>query len=271
MNSFFPLKRHDTALPRKRSTAAKKQGCSRWLSLILLGIWLSACGAADSGVEVSSETFAADQHYTTGRASRDGIGKFYFGREISHVMGHRGAAWLERPGREREERTDLLISNLPLQADSVVADIGAGTGYFSFPVAEKVPEGKLLAVDIQPEMLDMIRARQADGAPANVQTVLGTADDTGLAASTVDLAFIIDAYHEFEYPREMGLSIVRALKPGGLLVLIEYRMEDPSVPIKLLHKMSQEQARTEMAAIGLEWLRTEDFLPQQHFMVFQKP
>ena len=105
----------------------------------------------------------ADSVYQTGEASRDGIGKFYMGREISHVMGHRGAAWLERPDREREERTDLLIKNLPLERDSVVADIGAGTGYFSFPIAERVPDGKVLAVDIQQEMLDIIAARKAAG------------------------------------------------------------------------------------------------------------
>lgn len=236
--------------------------------LALFCLSLAGCGSIDQGTTADSETGAV---YRTGKASRDGIGKFYMEREISHVMGHLGASWLERPDREREERTDLLIRNLPLEPDSVVADIGAGTGYFSFPIAKRVPEGKVLAVDIQQEMLDIIKARQAQGAPANVEAVLGGEDDTGLAESSVDLILIVDAYHEFSYPYEMGVSMARALRPGGKLVLIEYRKEDRTVPIKLLHKMSQFQARREMANVGLEWVRTEDFLPQQHFMVFRRP
>ncbi len=181
------------------------------------------------------------------------------------------AGWLERPDREREERTDLLIEKLPLEPDDVIADIGAGTGYFSFPMAERVPDGKVLAVDIQQEMLDIIAERIEGGAPANVETVLGTETDPKLPESTVDLILIVDAYHEFSYPREMGEAMAAALKPGGTLVLIEYRGEDRRVPIKRLHKMTEAQAKREMAAIGLDWERTEDFLPQQHFLVFRKP
>jgi len=236
--------------------------------LALLCLSLVGCGSIDRGTADFVDTNSV---YRTGNASPDGIGKFYMEREISHVMGHLGASWLERPDREREERTDLLIRNLPLEPDSVVADIGAGTGYFSFPIAKRVPEGKVLAVDIQQEMLDIIKARQAEGAPANVEAVLGGEDDTGLAESSVDLILIVDAYHEFSYPYEMGVSMARALRPGGKLVLIEYRKEDRTIPIKLLHKMSQFQARREMANVGLEWVRTEDFLPQQHFMVFRRP
>ena len=229
--------------------------------LLLIGVLLAVPSA-----------FADDtaEHYTEKRPSRDGIGKVYMGREISQVMGHLGAGWLERPAREREERTDLLTERLPLEPDAVVADIGAGTGYFSFPIAERVPEGRVLAVDIQPEMLAIIERRKAAGAPANVEPVLGTEKDPGLPAGGVDLVLIVDAYHEFSYPREMGEAIVRALRPGGRLVLIEYRAEDPRVPIKRLHKMSERQAKREMAAVGLIWERTEDFLPQQHFLVFRK-
>ena len=237
---------------------------------VALGLLLTqaACTAPETdGATVD----AAEAIYQSGRASRDGIGKFYMGREISHVMGHRGAMWLERPEREREERTDLLVEALPLTEDSVVADIGAGTGYFSFRIAERVPAGRVLAVDIQQEMLDIIESRQAGGAPANVEPVLGDERDPNLADSSVDLILIVDAYHEFSYPHEMGSAMARALRPGGLLVLIEYRAEDPSVPIKRLHKMSEDQAKREMAAAGLEWVRTEDFLPQQHFLVFRRP
>jgi SAM-dependent methyltransferase len=244
------------------------------LLLVCLPLVLAACGAANPGSGTQTGTGTAESPagpYTYARASRDGIGKFYQGREISHVMGHLGAGWLERPEREREERTDLLIKNLPLRPDSVVADIGAGTGYFSFPIAERVPQGKVLAVDIQPEMLAIIRARQADGAPANVEPVLGAVADVRLPPDSVDLILMVDAYHEFEYPFEMGRSMASALKPGGQLVLIEYRAEDRAVPIKPLHKMSERQAKIEMAALGLEWVRTEDFLPQQHFMVFKRP
>jgi len=223
--------------------------------------------AAAIGLTVAT---ADEGVYEYGKASRDGIGKFYMGREISHVMGHLGAAWLERPTREREERTDRLINRLPLKPDSVVADIGAGTGYFSFPMAERVPDGRVLAVDIQQEMLDMIAARMAAEGVDNIQTVLGSERDPGLEPSSVDVVLLVDAYHEFSWPREMGEAMVRALRPEGRLVLIEYRAEDPSVPIKPLHKMSVKQARREMAAIGLELERNGKFLPQQHFMVFRK-
>ena len=240
---------------------------------MLIGKWLAylslacgACGAcgvrADAGLEIS--------HYTYGLPTRDGIGKRYMGREISQVMGHLGAGWLERPERERQERTDLLIAGLSLSDDSVVADIGAGTGYFTFPVAQRVPRGKVISVDIQPEMLASIERRKALENVANVETVLGEEDDPKLPDNEIDLAFIVDAYHEFSFPREMGERLKESLKPGGQLVLVEYRAEDPRVPIKRLHKMSEVQVKQEMAAIGLDWVRTERYLPHQHVLIFQK-
>jgi len=238
---------------------------NRFGVLVLL-VFVASAGA----FTVASATDEAGR-YTEKPPSRDGIGKVYMGREISHVMGHRGAAWLERPTREREERTDLLIGSLPLEADDVVADIGAGTGYFSIPIARRVPEGKVLAVDIQQEMLDIIERRQRNGAPANIEPVLGTINDPNLPSDGVDLILLVDAYHEFSHPYEMGAAMADALKPGGKLVLVEYRAEDPSVPIKPLHKMTEAQSIREMQAVGLEHVRTEDFLPQQHFMVFEKP
>ena len=214
---------------------------------------------------------SASDVYEIRTPSRDGIGKFYMGREISHVMGHLGAGWLERESREREERTDLLIQRLPVLSDSVVADIGAGTGYFSFPIAKRAPDGKVLAVDIQREMLAIVNERKTSLGIPNVETVLGTITDPNLPAAGVDLIFIVDAYHEFSHPHEMGQAMFEALKPGGKLVLIEYRGEDARVPIKPLHKMTEDQARREMAAIGLGWIETASFLPQQHVLVFQKP
>ncbi len=235
-------------------------------------LFLVIVAVAFAGVLNARDVGAADDagRYTEKTASRDGIGKVYMGREISHVMGHRGAGWLERPTRERQERTDLLIERLPLSPGDVVADIGAGTGYFSIPIAKRVPQGRVLAVDIQQEMLDIIERRQRNGAPANIETVLGTISDPNLPASTVDLILLVDAYHEFSHPHEMGTAMADALKPGGKLILVEYRAEDSAVPIKPLHKMSERQAIDEMRAIGLQHLRTEDFLPQQHFMVFEK-
>lgn len=221
----------------------------------------------EQGVAASHD----DSPYTEGRASRDGIGKYYLGREISQVMGHLGAGWLERDGREREERTDLLIERLPIDADDVVADIGAGTGYFSFPIAERVPDGRVLAVDIQPEMLSIIERRREAAGVDNVKPVRGTITDPMLPEAAVDLILIVDAYHEFSHPYEMGKAMATALRPGGRLVLIEYRAEDPRVAIKRLHKMSEAQAVKEMQAIGLEHEQTLDFLPQQHFLVFRKP
>lgn len=241
---------------------------------ILLSALLVVACQQDSAPQRQATATApavAEQVYATRRASRDGIGKIYLGREISHVMGHLGAGWLERPEREREERTDLLIDNLPIDADDTVVDIGAGTGYFSFPMAAKVPQGQVIAVDIQPQMLDIIEQRKQQLGIANVEARLGTETDPNLASASVDLILIVDAYHEFSYPQEMGLAMAEALRPGGKLILIEYRAEDPTVPIKRLHKMSEAQARMEMAAIGLRWVETGAFLPQQHFLVFQRP
>ncbi len=230
-----------------------------------------AGGPTASPAQAPVDASGSDSPYEQGPRSRDGIGKFYYGREISQVMGHRGAGWLERREREREERTDLLVDALPLEADDVVADIGAGTGYFSFRMARRVPRGRVLAVDIQPEMLAIIEARRERGEGDNVETVLGAITDPGLPRGGVDLILLVDAYHEFSHPAEMGRAMADALAPGGRIVLIEYRAEDPSVPIKPLHKMSEAQAKTEFEALGLEWERTEDFLPQQHFIVFRRP
>ncbi|WP_339384406.1 class I SAM-dependent methyltransferase [Microcoleus sp. LEGE 07076] len=200
----------------------------------------------------------------------DGTGKFYMGREIARVMGYEGASWLERPSRGMEEKSARLVNNLDLKPTDIVADIGAGTGYFSFRIAPLVPEGKVFAVDLQPEMINFIELNKQEKNIANVEPVLGSIDNPNLPENSVDLVVMVDAYHEFAYPREMMQGIVKALKPGGRTVSIEYRGENPMIPIKGLHKMTQQQVKKEMAAVGLVWKETKDMLPQQHLMVFEK-
>lgn len=241
------------------------------LSVLILVLLALLASAPAVGWAAQPAATSEPERYSQGRASRDGTGKRYLGREIAQVMGHLAAGWLERPGRERSERTDLLLELLPLKPDSIVADVGAGTGYFTLPVAAAVPQGRVFAVDIQPEMLEILTRRQRTLGLENVTPVLSSPWDPKLPAGTVDLIFIVDAYHEFSHPFEMGVGLREALKPGGQLILIEYRMEDPGVPIKRLHKMSQQQAKREMTALGLRWVRTSNRLPQQHFMVFEKP
>ncbi len=199
-----------------------------------------------------------------------GIGKFYMGREISFVMGHQAAAWLNRPGRIQEEMPDEVVANMGLRPDHVVADIGAGSGYFSFRIAKLVVEGKVLAVDIQPEMLTLIEQRKAVDKVSNIEGVLGKADDPNLPPNSIDVAIMVDAYHEFAHPFEMINGINNALRAGGRIFLLEYRGEDDSVPIRPLHKMTEEQVVKEMSVFGLEWTDTLDFLPWQHMMVFTK-
>jgi len=203
--------------------------------------------------------------------SPDGIGKFYQGREIAQVMGHTGASWLERPQREAEEQPSLIKNVLNLKPNDVVADIGAGTGYLSFRVAPLIPKGRVFAVDIQPEMLDIIKSLKKEKNISNVEPILATVSNPNLPPESVDLAIMVDAYHEFEYPLEVMQGIIKALKPGGRVVLVEYRAENPFVMIKALHKMSQKQAKKEMQAVGLLWRETKNLLPQQHLMVFEKP
>ena len=201
----------------------------------------------------------------------DGIGRYYMDREIAEVMGHRAMMWLERDSREREEQPSAVIDHLELKPTDSVADIGTGTGYFAFRMAELVPEGKVYAVDIQPEMLDVVEFLAEDGNISNVEPVLATEQNPNLKPSSVDVALMVDAYHEFAYPREVMENLYTALKPGGKVILVEYRQENPMIMIKPLHKMSQKQVKKEMQAINLKWLKTQQFLPQQHFMVFQKP
>jgi len=230
---------------------------------------LIATGAA---ADETARTATNSSHYEFRREhDPNGIGKFYLGREIAHVMGHQAAEWLERPEREAEEKPDLLIEALKLKSGDVVADIGAGTGYYSWRMAKDVGEkGVVYAVDIQQEMLDLLAQKMAERNISNVKGVLGTITDPKLTAHSVDLVLMVDVYHEFDHPFEMMQAICQALKPGGRVVFVEFRAEDPKVPIKEVHKMSEAQVRKEMSAQPLEWVETIATLPWQHVIVFEK-
>jgi SAM-dependent methyltransferase len=208
--------------------------------------------------------------YREGRGSPEGIGKFYQGREIAAVMGFEGAPWLERPSRASEERPDLLVEELHLQPGMTVADIGAGSGYLSRRMAPIVGRGRIFAVDVQPEMVALLTELSQKPEFKNIVPILGDTEDVKLPAASLDLAVLVDVYHELAYPYEVMQSLIRALKPGGRVVLVEYRGEDPAVPIKALHKMSEAQIRREMSVLPLTWERTSERLPMQHMVVFHK-
>jgi ubiquinone/menaquinone biosynthesis C-methylase UbiE len=197
---------------------------------------------------------------------------FYLGREIAQVMGHEGADWLDRPEREAEEAPTLLLRALKLKPGQAIADIGAGSGYFSLRLARLVgPKGRVYAVDIQPEMLDILRQKSRAANLRTIEPVLGTVSDPKLPAESVDLCLLVDVYHEFDHPFEMTRAMIKALKIGGRLVLVEYRQEDPRVPIKLVHKLSEAQARKEMAIHPeLRFARNIGVLPRQHILIFEK-
>lgn len=214
----------------------------------------------------------APSRYKTGTpAEPGGSGKFYMGREISFVMGHQGAGWLERPEREKEEQPKTLSKLLDLKPGMIVADIGAGSGYHTFRLSEKVgAKGKVLAVDIQKEMLDIIRKRMKKDKVANVEPVLGTETDPKLPTEGVDLILMVDVYHEFTFPYEMTEAMIKALKMGGRMAFVEFRREDEKVPILLAHKMTEKQVLAEMAPHKLKHVKTIESLPWQHVIIFEK-
>ena len=214
---------------------------------------------------------AAPRYETRKDHDPDGIGKFYMDREIAQVMGHLAAEWLERPEREQEERPSKLLDALQIRPGDVIADIGAGSGYLTFRLAKRAgPKGKVFAVDIQPEMLALIRQRMKASGVTNIELIQGTETDPKLPANSTDLILMVDVYHEFSYPWEMTTAMVRALKPGGRLIFVEYRKEDPDVPIKLVHKMTERQVLKEMSPHPLTWVKTLGILPRQHIIVFKK-
>lgn len=202
---------------------------------------------------------------------RNGIGKFFMGREIAHVMGHQAADWLERPEREEEEKTDAMIDALKFREGEVVADIGCGSGYISRRISKKIgAKGVVYGVDIQQEMLDLLAKRMAMFRIGNVKPVMGEVTDPKLPAESCDTMIMVDVYHEFDQPYEMIGNMVKALKRGGRIVFVEFRKEDANVPIKEVHKMSEAQVKKEMSLHSLEWVETIGVLPMQHIIVFRK-
>lgn len=245
--------------------------CVGWnrvrVALLLLAVaWALTCRAAEP-VEKPEPLYETQTEHDP-----NGIGKFFMGREIAHVMGHQAWEWLERPEREQEERTDLLLAALKLRPGETVADIGAGSGYFSWRMARLVGEdGIIYAVDIQQEMLDLLMKNMAKrGVEKIVKPILGTVSDPQLPPSSCDTMLLVDVYHEFDHPFEMISRMVDALKDDGRIVFVEFRKEDPRVPIKELHKMSVDQVRKEMSLHSLRFVETINVLPQQHIIIFRK-
>lgn len=228
------------------------------------------CFAHTAGTSVAQDQAQPAVRYQPGVRTRDGIGKYYFGREIAHYMTHLGAPWLDRPERDQEERPDLVMKALALKPGDAVADIGCGTGYFSWRMAREVgSKGVVYGTEIQPEMLDLLATKMKERGVTNVVGVLGTTTDPKLP-KPVDLVIMVDVYHEFDHPWEMMDAICRQLKPGGRVVFVEYRGEDPEVPIKPLHKMTEAQVKKEMSAQPLEYVETIRTLPRQHIIIFRK-
>lgn len=213
---------------------------------------------------------AQKEPYTFKKDDPNGIGKWYMGREIAHVMGYQGMYWLERPEREKEERTSLLLKNMNITPTDKIADIGAGSGYHVFKMADLASEGMIYAVDIQDEMLAVLEQKKNEGNYDNVQVVKGGEKTVNIADDNLDKVLIVDVYHEMSFPQEMMQSIYDALKKDGKLYLIEYRGEDPDVPIKRLHKMTEAQAIKEMRSVGFKLDENMNNLPWQHCMVFVK-
>jgi SAM-dependent methyltransferase len=249
-------------------------------SILLLGLafglffWTQPAASQPSAASPAGAPplpVSAEPQYGTCVASPDGIGKTFHGREISHVMGHPGIGWLERTEREKEEAPSKAIAALKLAPNAVIADIGAGSGYYTFRLAPLVPQGRVVAVDIQPEMLAYMKEELLARGLKNVEPHLGSVTELKLPDASLDAVLMVDAYHEFDHPAEMLGSIKAALKKGGRIYLLEFRAEDPKVPIKPLHKMSEAQARKEFESAGFRFLENRPDLPWQHLMVFEKP
>lgn len=223
-----------------------------WVAGAVLGIGLAVLSLSPSSAE-------------------DAAPKTYKGRVIAPPMSYRGADWLERSDRDATQQPEKVLDTLAIKPGSTVADIGAGTGYFSLRLAKRVgPQGRVLATDIQPQMLAMLSDKMHAANVTNVEPTLCTPTDAKLPENTLDLALMVDVYHELAYPEETLGQIRRALKPDGRLVLIEYRGEDPNIPIKPEHKTTLVQIRSEIEPLGFRVKDVLEFLPEQRIVIFVK-
>lgn len=241
-------------------------------ALAIASFALIALASAEEPKPKEKPTKEKDRYETRRVHDPDGIGKFYKDREIAQVMGYQGASWLERGTREKEEAPTKLIEALKIEEGMTVADVGAGSGYHAFRMAKLTKaKGKILAVDIQQEMLDMMEKRIKDEKIEGIETIKGTEKDPKLPEGKVDLVLMVDVYHEFEYPFEMMEKMVASLKPGGRIAFVEFREEDRDVPIKPVHKMSERQVLKEMEEFStMEHAETIKTLPWQHVILFAK-
>jgi len=245
---------------------ARRYGRCEWLIglAILAGLWLvlPPPGPAALG---EPPVAAAD------RAEAPPAPTHYLGREIATAMHYTGAAWLVRESRQREEDCRRLIEELDVRPGQTVADLGCGNGFYTLKLARQTgPRGKVYAVDIQQELLDMLRRRAREAGIKNIVAVQGTATDPRLPENSLDLVLLVDVYHEFSHPEAMLRALRKSLKPTGRVALAEFRAEDPEVPIKPLHKMSKRQILKEFTANGFELTGQFDELPWQHLMFFRR-
>jgi SAM-dependent methyltransferase len=232
--------------------------------LRVLGVWLVIASLA-----VAQQAAAPAQK---ARARRGASPRTYMGRPIADVMSYQGADWLFRPEREQEERPDAMLDALGIQPGQTVADVGAGAGYISLRLARRVgPKGKVLATDLQTQMLQLLIANARAAGVKNIKPIRCTASDPKLPAGEVDLVLMVDVYHECSNPEATLKGVRRALKPGGRLVLVEFRGEDPDVPIKPEHKMTLTQVRKEIEPQGFVFQESQEFLPWQHIIIFERP
>ncbi len=227
-------------------------------------------GAAPASATASTARGGAAAPSSEAPLDPAGISRRYMGRQIARLMGHESAAYFDRPTREREDRPDILLKELNLRPTDVVADIGAGTGYLTFRLAALVPQGKVYAVELQPQQVLRLTNEVMARKLSNVKAVHGTTQSPNLPANSVDLVLLADAYHEFTYPKEMMAEIIRVLKPKGRVALVEYRAENAAIPMKAVHKMAFEQCKRELTTAGLTYREARETLPRQHLLFFEK-
>ncbi len=233
-------------------------------ALLALGAGVAGCTSAIPGQTDSQGSAQAEPRRPLQ------IGKLVKKRQIAPVMNVAHADWLTRPDRDEQEQPDRVVAALSIPRGATVVDLGAGVGYFTWRLAKQVgPEGRVIAVDIQQGMLDLLSENLTSRGITNVDMVLGAADNPHLPTGAVDLVLIVDVYHELSEPEKTMEHVRRSLKPGGRVVIIEYRKEDPSIPIQPLHKMSVEEVRAEVEPIGFKLVELMEFLPTQHIFVFQ--